>query len=43
MTRIIEEIDNAVKKELRKILYLATVFILGFVTGIAIAAYASGR
>ena len=41
MTRKIEEIDKVVKEELVEIFYLIAIFILGLVTGIATAAYAS--
>lgn len=41
MTRIIEEIDKTVKEELMDILYYATIFFLGFLTGAAIASFAA--
>ena len=41
MTRIIDQIDKAVKGELMDILYYATIFFLGFLTGAAIASFSA--
>ncbi len=41
MTRIIEQIDKAVKEELLDILYYFTIFFLGFTAGAALASFAA--